>query len=137
MVGNKNSGRPGGNPDIVKISKLYSTGPKSFQGKFISSQNALKHGDFSKHHSLGGQFCCHCEAKEICPYYLKNYNGCKCLESYNQLKKVKVKSPAKKKIYSFELSYLSSIVFELEMAICGLPSSYSRKIMKKQLQMLS
>jgi len=45
MAGNKNSGRPGGNPNIATARK---TGPRTKRGKLKIAEVHLKHGNHSK-----------------------------------------------------------------------------------------
>ena len=85
MVGTKNSGRPGGNPKIAQISKLYATGPKTPIGKWVSSQNSYKHGMYSKNNTLTGLTCTNCEAHEFCSSYTPNHSGCFLREQYRVL----------------------------------------------------
>ena len=58
MVGNKNSGRPGGNPNIKNVRK---TGPRTREGKLKLVEKNLKNGKYSKlihiYRARGCNFC--------------------------------------------------------------------------------
>lgn len=130
------SGRPGGNPQIAVISKLYSTGPKTEEGKKRSSQNSFKHGMYSKSYSLGGLKCSDCNVKDFCTYYSVGREGCRLLGFYNSINSSKVRKKEKcEELIPLLLDIIDNI-WRVEMKLYGMPTAYTIKAQKKLLKLL-